>query len=155
MASYVTSGHNLFWCRNVRIFIYGVRNCTPGIFFLYRSVSAHYIHTIISFLKFWHCVNLKLHRWMTSFIWSHNDKSRKYASNKLCCVTNFANMNICNTRMKVQCVLIQENFRGTEQPFIKILLLYHLVWWETKLEALKTRSSFQILLFLGSNSWVV
>ena len=36
--------------------------------------------------------------------------------------------------------------------FIEILLLCHLVWWETKLEALQTRLIFQIILFLCNNS---
>ena len=59
-------------------------NCTPGIFFLYHRAN------------------------------SHSVKSKKYASNELYCVTNFANMNICNTRKKAQGVLIHENFRGIE-----------------------------------------
>ena len=70
------------------------KNCTPSIFFLYQ--------------------------WVTSFIWSYSVKSKKYALRKLFCVTNFANMNICNTRKKAQCVLIHENFHGIEYSlFVK------------------------------------
>ena len=41
---------------------------------------------------------------------------------------------------------------GTEQPFVNILFVYHLVWWDTTLEALQTRPSCQILLFLWSGN---
>ena len=35
------------------------------------------------------------------------------------------------------------------------IVLFHLVWWETKLEALQTRPIFQILSFLRNNSLAV
>ena len=40
-------------------------------------------------------------------------------------------------------------------PFLKILLLYHLVWLNTTLDALKTRPLIQILLFLRNNTLAI
>ena len=99
MVSYVPSGHNLFWCaviicRYIRTFIYGVQKLYTQ-HFLPVPVN-DIIHLVIQ------C------------------QVKKYALRKLFCVTNFANMNICNTRKKAQCVLIHENFHGIEYSlFVK------------------------------------
>ena len=55
--------------------------------------------------------------------------------------------------------LIHEKSRGTEQLFLKIILLYHLVcyitWLGATLDDFQTRPLRQILLFLRNNSLTV
>ena len=44
---------------------------------------------------------------------------------------------------------------GTGQPFLKILLLYHLVWLDATLGVLQTRPLHQILLLLRNNGLAI